>query len=195
MRNMHLLLGNHDHYFIVASFLVRRITGHFLQMHSLINSPSSDTMLYCTMTSAPSPLFPRALSSTSCKPSGMMRGISLFASLAFVSAHWRRRTKLLMRASPRAPMLVRMASLTLLATSRRRDGSRSSASSFCSFPVAGRKINSVMVSSRSFKKSGLVAARGASCEEAKLKAGVTSDVADDVHDRINSMSCSRSRAK
>ena len=151
--------------------------------------------LHCTMTSAPSPLFPMIVSSASCRPNGRIGGISLLASLAFVSAHCRRRTRLLIRASPRAPILVKIASLTLLATSRRREGSSSSASSFCNLPVAGRKMSNVIESSRSFKKSGFVAARGASWEDAKLKAGVTSDSADEVHDRINSISCRRSKAK
>jgi hypothetical protein len=47
----------------------------------------SDGILYCTITSALSPLCPIGLSSVSCSPSGMIGGISLLASLAFVSAH------------------------------------------------------------------------------------------------------------
>jgi hypothetical protein len=52
-----------------------------------------------------------------------------------------------------------------------------------------------MVSSRSFRKSGFVAARGASCDEAKLRAGVMLDVGEEVHVRMSSISCSRRRAK
>jgi hypothetical protein len=93
-------------------------------------------------------------------------------------------------------MLVSMASLTLLATLRRSEGSNNSVSSFCNVPGAdGKKMSKDIVSSRSFKKSGFVAARGASCDDAKLSAGVMSEVADDVHARMSSMSCSRSSAK
>jgi len=148
--------------------------------------------------SAASPLLPllsAGLSSESCRPSGKVGGISFPAALAFDSAQWRRRTRLRMRASPRRPMLANIDSLTLLATLRRRDGSRRSVSSFWSVPVAGRKMSNDIVSSRSLRKSGLVAARGASCDDAKLRAGVMSDVAEDVHPRMSSMSCRRSSAK
>lgn len=147
------------------------------------------------MTSAASPLLPTSLSSTSCRPSDRTGGISLLALRAFVSAQCLKRTKLRIRASPRAPMLVSIASLTLLATVRRSDGSRSSESSFCRVPVAGRKMSRDIVSSRSLKNSWFVAARGASCDDAKLRAGVMSDVTDEVQVLISSMSCRRSRAK
>jgi hypothetical protein len=60
---------------------------------------------------------------------------------------------------------------------------------------AGRNMSSDIVSSKSFKNTWFVAARGASCDEAKLSAGLISEVADEVHERISSMSCSLSRAK
>ena len=151
---------------------------------------------YCTMTSTASRLFPLlAKSLPSSSPSGRTGGISLPAALAFASAQCRKRTRLRMRASPLAPMLVSIASLTLLATFRRREGSSKSVSSFCSVPVAGRNRSRDMVSSRSFKKSGFVAARGASCEDAKLRAGAMSELADKVHTRMSSISCRRSSAK
>jgi hypothetical protein len=92
-------------------------------------------------------------------------------------------------------MLVRIASLTLLATFRRSEGSRRSVKSFCNVLVAGRKMSSDIVSSRSLRNSEFVAARGASCDDAKFKAVVISDVAEEVHVRISSMSCRRSNAK
>lgn len=153
---------------------------------------------YDTMASAASPLLPllrSILSSTSCKPSGNTGGMFFPAARALDSAQCLNRTKLRMRASPRAPMLVRIASLTLLATLRRKDGSRSSVSSFCIVLVVGRKMSSDMVSSRSLRNSEFVAARGASCDEAKLRAGVMSDDAEDVHFRMSSMSCKRRSAK
>lgn len=53
-----------------------------------------------------------------------------------------------------------------------------------------------MVSSRSLRNSGLVAARGASWDEANVRAGVMSaSDDDDVQVRISSMSWSRRRAK
>jgi hypothetical protein len=157
-----------------------------------------ENQFYWTITSAPSPLcgwMSTVTSSESCKPSGSVGGMSLPAARAFASAQCLRRTRLRMRASPRAPMVVRIASLTLLATFRRREGSRSSVSSFCSVPVAGRNMSSDIVSSRSLRNSEFVAARGASCDDAKLRAGVMSDVAEEVHDRMSSMSCKRSSAK
>jgi hypothetical protein len=156
---------------------------------------SVPALLYCTITSAASPLPLAGLSSASCNPSGI-GGISFPTSLALNSAQCRNRTRLLMRDSPRVPIFVSIASLTLLATFRRREGSRSSVSSFCNVPAgAGRKISNDIVSSKSFKKSWFVAARGASCDEAKLSAGVISEVADEVHVRMSSMSWSRSSAK
>lgn len=154
--------------------------------------------LYCTITSAASALLPlclRGLSSTSCRPSDKTGGMSLPAARAFVSAQCRKRTRLRIRASPRAPMLVRIASFTLLATLRRREGSRSTESSLCKVPVAGKNISNDIVSSRSFRKSWFVAARGANCVDAKFNTGVMSEVADDVHVRMSSMSCRRSNAK
>jgi hypothetical protein len=56
-------------------------------------------------------------------------------------------------------------------------------------------MSSDIVSSRSLRKSVFVAARGASCDDAKLRAGVMSEVAEDVHARISPMSCRRSNAK
>lgn len=150
------------------------------------------------MTSAVPPLLPllsTGLSSTSCRPSGSTGGMSLPAARAFDSAHCLSLTRLRIRASPLAPILVSIASLTLLATFRRREGLRRSVSSFCSVPVAGRNMSSDIVSSRSLRKSGFVAARGASCDDAKLRAGVMSDVAEDVHSRMSSISCRRSNAK
>jgi hypothetical protein len=148
------------------------------------------------MTSAASPLLPclsTGTSSVACRPSGSLGGISLPAARAFDSAQCLKRTRLRMRASPRAPMVVRIASL--LATFRRREGSRRSVSSFCNVPVAGRNIRSDIVSSRSLRNSEFAAARGASCDDAKLRAGVMSDVAEDVHVRMSSISCKRSNAK
>lgn len=151
---------------------------------------------YCTITSAASPCPLAGRSSASCNPRGKDEGRSFPAARALVSAHCRKRTKLLMRHSPRAPMLVNIASLTLLATFRRSDGSSNSFSSLCRVPgAAGRNMSNDIVSSRSLRKSALVAARGASCDEAKLSAGVISEAADDVHARISSISCSRSRSK
>jgi len=60
---------------------------------------------------------------------------------------------------------------------------------------AGKKMSRDIVSSRSLRKASLVAARGASCDDAKLRAGVMSDVADEVHCRMSSISCRRSNAK
>ena len=51
------------------------------------------------------------------------------------------------------------------------------------------------MSSRSLRKASLVAARGASWEEAKLIAGVISKLGADVQPRISSMSCNRRSAK
>jgi hypothetical protein len=152
--------------------------------------------IYCTITSAAS-LCPLAgLSSASCNPRGREGGRSFPAARAFVSAHCRKRTRLLMRDSPRAPILVSIASLTLLATFLRSEGSNNSLSSLCKVPgAAGRNISNDIVSSRSLRKSGFVAARGASWDEAKLSAGVISEAADDVHTRMSSMSCNRSRSK
>jgi hypothetical protein len=157
----------------------------------------SKGLFYCTMTSAasPFPLLSNGLSSASCRPSASTGGMSLPALRAFASAQCLKRTRLLIRASPRAPILVRIASLTLLATLRRSEGSRRSVNSFCSVPVAGRKMSSDMVSSRSLRNSEFVAARGASCDDAKFKAGVISDVAEEVHVRMSSISCRRSNAK
>jgi hypothetical protein len=45
-----------------------------------------------------------------------------------------------------------------------------------------------IVSSRSLRKSGFVAARGASWDEAKFKAGVMSALGVEVHLRMSSMS-------
>jgi len=147
------------------------------------------------MASGASPLLPAGRSSESCKPSGNMGGISFPAARAFDSAHCLNRTRLRMRASPGPPALRSIASLTRLATLRRRDGSKSSLSSFCNVSVAGRKMSRDMASSRSLRKVGLVAARGASCDCAKLRAGAMSAVGEEVHIRISSMSCSRSSAK
>lgn len=52
-----------------------------------------------------------------------------------------------------------------------------------------------IVRSRSSRKSGFVGARGASCEEAKVRAGVMSAFGVAMHLRISSMSWSRRRAK
>jgi hypothetical protein len=144
---------------------------------------------YCTMISAASPLPLAWLEelSLSCSPSGSDGGRSLPASLAFISAQSRSRTKPRMRASPRVPVLVRMASLTLFETWRRSAGFSSSSSCGCKVS-AGRKMRRDMVSSRSFRNSGFVAARGASWEEAKFRAGVMSALGVEVHLRINSMS-------
>lgn len=51
------------------------------------------------------------------------------------------------------------------------------------------------MSSRSFRKSGFVAARGASWDDAKFKAGVISEVWVDVHVRMSSINWRRRSAK
>lgn len=51
------------------------------------------------------------------------------------------------------------------------------------------------MTSRSLRNFSLVAARGASCEDAKLMAGVMSELGADVQFRISSINCNRNKAK
>lgn len=154
---------------------------------------------YCTMTSAAAPLpMPDSSGSMSCNPKGKLLGRSLPSFLAFSSLHCRSRYKLHILASPLSPIFTRIVALTWLATLRLSSGATSSASSGRRLSE-GRAMSSVIASSRSFWKAGLVAARGPSWLEAKLMAGMMAreleEEAGAVALRISSMSWRRRRAK
>lgn len=147
---------------------------------------------------SPLPLFIISSSSSSAvfsesSPKLRFAGICLRASLALFSDHARNLTSCLIRASRLAPWLARMASLTLVATVCRSEGSSSCLSGGARF--SGGNIRSAIVRSRSSRNSWFVGARGASSDVANVSAGVMSAFGLDMHFRINSISWRRRSAK